>query len=642
LSGEKGLVRVSHASFDAVAAGQASRLELQLFNRADGLPSDACRRGYQPAAFRASDGELWFATHKGAASVRPSEILTAAYEPPPIIEEIRAEMQLILVTAANREEIEIPAGTRHMSIRVSIPSLGRPEYARFQYRLEGFDGVWHDAGNERVIRFYDLQPGSYRFHVRAIGTDGRFVETPASVGLVVRPFYWQRLWFRAVCLFSLLGLVAGGVWRSQQSRIRRQEEKLREQETRRRLEAQLQQSQKMEAIGRLAGGIAHDFNNLLTTVSGNAELLQLELGEKSAQYGIAADISTAASRARELIAQILTFSRHRPVERRAVDIAPVIREALQLLRAGFPAMVAVQAEVPETLPLILADGAQIQRVVMNLGTNAAHAMGSIKGRIVVRAEECLVLTSGGPVGVPPGRYVCLTVADNGQGMDDQTLKRIFDPFFTTKSVGEGTGLGLSVVHGIVEAHAGFTTVESQQNAGTTFQIYLPVTTESSPPETAQIAALPSELNPAAVPTGRGQLILLVDDEDSVLKLTRAMLEKLGYSVEAVADPATALECVATNGGQYQMVITDFAMPGCDGVELSRKIWEQRPGLPVILYSGYGSRLTPEEAVKMGFAQLLAKPFTLHDLATAVGQALAESGEHHSAPVSAVRSSALEE
>ncbi|MGB8170415.1 MAG: two-component regulator propeller domain-containing protein [Chthoniobacteraceae bacterium] len=612
LSGEKGLVRVNRTSFDAVAAGRASRLELQLFNRADGLPSDACRRGYQPAAFKASDGELWFATHKGAASLRPSEILTAAYEPPPVIEEVRAELKLIMVTPANRERIEIPAGTRHMSIRVAIPSLGRPEYARFQYRLQGFDDIWHDAGSERVIRFYDLRPGSYRFHVRAIGTDGRFVETPVSVGLTVHPFFWQVLWFRVLWLVALVAAVAFVVWRSQQERIRRQEEKLREQEARTQLEAQLQQAQKMEAIGRLAGGIAHDFNNLLTTVSGNAELLQMDFDAKSPHHGIAADISTAAARARDLIAQILTFSRQRPVQRRAVDLAPVLREAIQLMRAGFPAMIEVDVEVPETLPLILADPAQIQRVIMNLGTNAAHAIGTAKGRILIRAERFHVGPTGGPATVPPGEYVRLTVADNGRGMDDQTLRRIFHPFFTTKEVGQGTGLGLSVVHGIVESHDGITTVQSQPDFGTTFQIYFPVTAESGSESSAPLSPPPS---------GAGETILVVDDEEVVLKVTRSMLERLGYRVEARSDPRAALELLAAEPNRYRLLITDFAMPKLDGVELARRVWSVQPGFPIILYSGYGGSLTPGEAVKMGFVELLAKPFTLHTLAEAVMKAL---------------------
>ncbi|MEA3207868.1 MAG: two-component system, cell cycle sensor histidine kinase and response regulator CckA [Chthoniobacter sp.] len=623
LSGEKGLVRLPRASLDAVAAGRASRLELQLFNRADGLPSDACRRGYQPAACVASDGQLWFATHKGAVSVRPAEILTAAYEPPAIIEEVRAEMQLILVTPANREHLEIPAGTRHMSIRCAIPSLGKPEYARFQYRLEGFDNLWHDAGAERVIRFYDLQPGSYRFHVRAIGTDGRFVETPASVAMTVHPRYWQTLWFRSLCVAGLVAAVAFLVWRSQQRRLRGQEARLRNQEARAALEAQLQQAQKMEAIGRLAGGIAHDFNNLLTGVSGNAELLQMELDPQTSAHGIAGDIATAAGRARDLVGQILTFSRQRAVERHALDPAPVLRESWHLLRSGISPMIELRAEVPETLPAILADAAQLQRIVMNLGTNAAQAVGSVRGHILMRSEECAVTQPGA---VPPGHYVRLTVEDNGRGMDEQTLQRIFDPFFTTNEVGHGTGLGLSVVHGIVEAHDGFITVQSRPQAGTTFQLYFPITTQS-------VAAPPAAAQPLSPPSSERGRILLVDDESVVLKVTESMLARLGYEVHAFTDPAAVLDAFAAAPDRYRLLLTDFAMPQFDGVELARRVWSVRPGFPIILYSGYGGRLTPEEAVKMGFVQLLHKPFQMHALAEAITAALRAAPSGGSGPVS---------
>jgi signal transduction histidine kinase/ligand-binding sensor domain-containing protein/ActR/RegA family two-component response regulator len=610
LSGEKGLVRINRASLEAVAAGRAARLELQLFNRADGLPSDACRRGYQPVAWRAQDGELWFATHKGAVAVQPKTILAAAYEPPAIIEEIRAETQLILVTPANRERIEIPAGTRHTSIRCSIPSLGRPEYARFQYQLEGADNLWHDAGGERVIRFYDLHPGSYRFHVRAFGTDGRLADVPTSVGLVVLPFYWETLWFRVLIAVGLAAVVALSVWWLLRQRFLQQEERLHAQEARAQLESQLQQAQKMEAIGRLAGGIAHDFNNLLTSIAGNAELLQMELPARDATRGTAADIATAAGRARDLVSQILTFSRQKPVEKRPLDFAPLVREALQLLRSGIPAMIELRAEIPETLPPILADAAQIQRVVMNLGTNAAQAVGSGRGHISIRVEES---SDGLPVSAPPGRYLRLSVEDDGRGMDDETLRRIFDPFFTTKEIGHGTGLGLSVVHGLVEAHDGFITVRSRPGAGTTFHVFLPVTSES--------IALPVP-DAALVSFGAGERILVIDDEAVVLKVTRMMLERLGYVVDGYTDASAALAAFSAAPQSYRLAITDFAMPQHDGVALAQRLWEVRPAFPIILYSGYGSRLTPEEAVRMGFAELLPKPFQLSALAEAVKRALA--------------------
>jgi CheY-like chemotaxis protein/anti-sigma regulatory factor (Ser/Thr protein kinase) len=256
--------------------------------------------------------------------------------------------------------------------------------------------------------------------------------------------------------------------------------------------------------------------------------------------------------------------------------------------------------------------AQIQRVVMNLGTNAAQAVGSSRGRIVIRAEDFATDGAGHPLPIRPGRYVRLTVEDNGPGMDDQTLQRIFDPFFTTKDVGKGTGLGLSVVHGIVEAHDGFIKVQSQPEAGTTFQIYFPVTT---------LNAVPPSAPPPPPLSGDGETILLVDDEEVVLKVTRTMLGKLGYQVDAYTDSAAVLEAFSTAPQRYRLLITDFAMPQLDGVQLARRVWTLRPGFPIILYSGYGGSITPDEALKMGFVQLLAKPFTMHSLAEAVTEAL---------------------
>ncbi|MEP6671561.1 MAG: two-component regulator propeller domain-containing protein [Chthoniobacter sp.] len=617
VSGEKGIVRISHASLDAVAEKQASRLELQLFNRADGLPSDACRRGYQPVAFKASDGQLWFATHKGAISVHPQDITQAVFEPSASIEEIRAELAAVVVTPANRERIDIPAGTRHMTIRCSVPSLGKPDYARFQYTLEGFDDVWRDAGSERVIRFYDVQPGKYRFSVRAIGTDGRFVEQPSSVVLIVHPLFWQEWWFRALCLAALVFAVGFVVWRSQQQHIRLQEEKLQAQKTQAELEMQLQQAQKMDALGRLAGGIAHDFNNLLTSVGGNAELLQAELPAASRQREIVNDIAAAAGRARELVSQILTFSRRRAVEKTALDPAPILREAVQLLRAGLPAMIELQADVPDKLPPILGDAAQVQRIIMNLGTNAAQAIGAQTGHIRIGAQECRVKAEAPVDGVPSGRYLRLVVSDDGRGMDDRTLSRIFDPFFTTKAIGHGTGLGLSVVHGIVEAYGGHITVESEPADGTVFQIYFPVTDQSPAPSTGESSTLA-----VSAPAASDAAILLVDDEAVVLKVSRAMLERLGYTVESYTDALAAAEAFAAQPERYRLLLTDFAMPKLDGVELARRIWRMCPGFPAILYTGYGGRLTAGEAERMGFVELLAKPFTMQKLGEAVAHALA--------------------
>jgi signal transduction histidine kinase/ligand-binding sensor domain-containing protein/CheY-like chemotaxis protein len=619
VTGEKGIVRIARESLDAVSQRRSSRLELEFFNRADGLPSDACRRGYQPTAFKADDGQFWFATHKGVISVHPQEIVRSAFEPRANIEEIRAESQLITVTPANRDRIDIPAGTRHMTIRCSVPSLGKPDYARFQYTLEGFDDVWHDGGGERVIRFYDVQPGKYRFMVRAIGADGRFVEQPVSVALVIHPFIWQEWWFRASSVAALVFLVAWLVWRSQQQRIRLQEEKLRAQEKHAELELQLQQAQKMDALGRLAGGIAHDFNNLLTSVGGNAELLQAELPANSSQRPIVNDIAAAAGRARDLVSQILTFSRRRTVEKVPLDPAPILREAVQLLRAGLPAMTELQEDLPDSLPPIMGDAAQLQRVIMNLGTNAAQAIGARTGKIHISAQECCVRAEASRDGGPAGRYVRLVVGDDGRGMDDETLSRIFDPFFTTKAVGQGTGLGLSVVHGIVEEYGGRITVESEPESGTTFQIYLPVT-DLAPP--APPAEVPTQAPAEPEPAGAEGMILLVDDESVVIKVCGKMLQRFGYAVESYTDPLAAADAFAAAPDRYRLLLTDFAMPKLDGVELARRVWAVRPEFPAILYTGYGGRLTPSEAQRIGFVELLPKPFTMPELSAAVAHALA--------------------
>ncbi len=614
ISGERGLVRVKRSSFEDVASGRSAQLEMQVFNRADGLPSDACRRGYQPAGCRSANGRIWFATHKGAVSVDTGEIVKAAYEPPAVIEELYADGVPVPIGAAAPDEVRIAPGMRQLAIRCAHPTLSRPDYVHFQYRLEGRDGNWHDAGNERLVRFHDLQPGSYRFFLRAMGADGRFVEPPTSIALLVQPAFWQTAWFRGFGA-GLFILVAGGVaWRMHRERLARAAEKLREQEERARLEAQLQQSQKMEAIGRLAGGIAHDFNNLLTSVIGGADLLRTDLVTQPENQQIALDILSAGARARELVSQILTFSRQRPAERRVVDLGPALHESLRLLRTGIPATVEIRVDVPESLPPVLADTPQIQRILMNLGSNAAQAVASSGGRIVISADEFLAdseFVRAHP-SARPVKYLRIAVQDNGHGMDEPTMKKIFDPFFTTKDVGKGTGLGLAVVHGIVQQHEGIIDVDSALGAGTTFRVYLPVSDASFEPPTPRTL----RLRP-----GGGQLILVVDDEEAVMKVAKAMLQKLGYSVETHLGSQSALDAFTAEPEKYTVVITDFSMPGRDGVALARKMWELRADIPIILYSGYGGQITPDDARAMGFVQMLSKPFQLQALNDAVVRAL---------------------
>ncbi len=617
-SGEKGLIRIDRTSLEQVASGKTTRVQLRFFNRGDGLASDIFRRSYQPVAVHGTDGRMWFATHKGVASLDPRWVTTPAKEVPAIIEEVRAERELITVTPENREQIRIPAGTRHMTIRCSLPSLSKPEFAEFEYRLEGMDDRWYQSGAERVIRFYDIPPGSYRFYVRGIASDGHPVEPFDSVVLNVMPFFWQAEWFRGMLIVLGVATVAGFVRVRFHRQLAAHKIQLAQQEERARLESELQQTKRSEVIGRLAGGIAHDFNNILAAILGNAELARLEYAGKNDDLrGMLDSILSAGERARELIVQILTYSRQRRTEPLPLDIAPAIHEALKLLRSGTPATVEIVTDVPESLPFVLADATEIQRILMNLGTNSVQAMGAAGGRVTISAREIFGGDSSRPE-IPHGRSVCLRVEDNGTGMDDQTLQRIFDPFFTTKEQGKGTGLGLAVVKGIIESLNGVIFVDSKPNAGTTFRVFLPVVSGTA------IRRKPAlEVRPQI--SDQAERILLVDDEPQVLSVARRSLESLGYEVVAHGSPESALAAFDADQKRWHLVITDFAMPGMNGVELARYIRARRPELAIVLCTGFGGAVDAIAAKSIGIACVINKPFQRQELSEAIASALGKNG-----------------
>lgn len=615
LATEKGLLRTTRESLDAVAEGKNKRLQYRFFNRGDGLASDLFRRGYQPSFTREENGRLWFASHKGIVGVRPDRVSSPAYEVPAIIEEIRAERETIAVSDANRNDLSIAKGTRHMTIRYSVPTLSKPEFMPIEYRLDGHDARWYTTGTERVIRFFDLPPGTYKFLVRAIGADGKSVDPATSIGFTIEPLLWQRMSFRVVSVLALLAIAGFAIRRNVQRRLAIHEARLREQEERAQLEAQLQQASQVEAIGRLAGGIAHDFNNVLTSILGNAELAHMEFGENPRLAPLLNDIVIAGERARDLVIQILTYSRKRPPSRAPINVAPSIREALALLRSGIPATVQIETNVPDELPPVLADTTQVQRIIVNLGTNAAQSFGPEGGRVFVTAQDFLAdeeVCAKQPM-LRPGRYVCITVEDNGSGMDDKTLKCIFDPFFTTKGVGKGTGLGLAVVKGIVETHSGIIKVQSDVHKGTNFAIYLPVTSVVSEPRQA----------PAVLATiGNKERILVVDDEPAVLSIARRYLELLGYTVDQHTEPHKAIEAFSNHPETYHLVITDYSMPGMNGIDLAQQIHGIRKDMPVILCTGFGGALNEAAVQLVGIAQLIHKPYQKEAFAESISKALA--------------------
>lgn len=379
------------------------------------------------------------------------------------------------------------------------------------------------------------------------------------------------------------------------------------------LEAQLRQAQKMEALGELAGGIAHDFNSFLGAIIMNAQLAQSAAADaQTAEY--LDRVISASRQAAGLARQILTFSRRDEQQRRPLQLVPVLREALRLLDASLPEGVTIAVEIPCESRMILADASQIQQVIVNLWTNACHALPASGGRIVVALADVNVdgeMAARHPE-LSPGPYVRLTVQDNGQGMAAEVQQQMFEPFFSTKAKEQGTGLGLSVVRSIVQSHQGAILATSRPGAGTTMQVYFP---EHSRP------AVPAAAEQALLRRGAGQRVLLVDDHQSIRTAMQAMLEQLGYGVTPFDSPAAALAAFRRQAEHFDLLLTDLSMREMNGAELAREILAIRAGLPIIVVSGYDLAGIDRRLRDLGIREILTKPVQRDSLAIALARAL---------------------
>ena len=375
------------------------------------------------------------------------------------------------------------------------------------------------------------------------------------------------------------------------------------------LEVQLRHSQRMEAIGVMAGGIAHDFNNLLTPVVGYAEMALNRPGLDAKIREYLKEISSAGQRAGELVQQILTFSRQTEQVKQPVLVEAIVKESLKLLRAAIPPTITIRQRISGRGTQTLADPSQVHQVVMNLCTNAFHAMRETGGILEIVLEAVFLESPLVQLGttLPPGDYLRLRVSDTGGGMDEETQKKIFLPFFTTKRTGEGTGLGLSIVHGIVLGMGGSISVESDVGKGTAFTIHLP----SVDRDVKEVQAVRQE------PPRGSERIMVVDDESVIGDMLQDALSVSGYAVEAFESSVRALERVRRDPDRFDLVITDLVMPEMAGMDLARRIWAVRPGLPIILLTGYTEDLDEDSAQTMGFAKLLRKPVPLAVIAQAV-------------------------
>lgn len=379
---------------------------------------------------------------------------------------------------------------------------------------------------------------------------------------------------------------------------------------RRQLEEQIRQAQKMEAIGHLAGGVAHDFNNILAAIVGNVQLALSDTAEDHPARASLEEVFRACTRARMLVQQILTFSSQQPRARRVIALGPVVEETVSFLRATMPAAVEVALTLDPDAPPVLADPTQVHQVVANLCTNAWQALDDQPGRIEVSLRPVVVDAAAAShlAGLRPGPATCLTVSDTGAGMEAATLERMFEPFFTTKELGKGTGMGLAVVHGIVQGHDAAIAVRSQPGRGTTFEVYFP----------AAPAAVPAAPPPTAVaPQGDGQHILYIDDEEPLVQLATRMLERLGYRISAFTSTDEAVRAFREDPHRFDLVIADLNMPGASGLHVAAELLALRPDLPIALCSGHVTEDLKQRAREAGLREVLYKPNTMQELGDAI-------------------------
>jgi PAS domain S-box-containing protein len=409
--------------------------------------------------------------------------------------------------------------------------------------------------------------------------------------------------------FDDAGNVAGveGTFRDITGRMQAEEE-------RRKLESQLIQAQKLEAVGTLAGGIAHDFNNILSGIMGYSELCLMVVQDRPEVCQNLEQVLKAAERARDLVRQILTFSRKAEQEKRPITLAPIVKEVVNFMRASLPATVEITQKIEATSDVIMADPTQMHQVLINLCTNAGHAMKETGGALEIGLEE-VVINANGLLHHPPimnGDYLVLTVRDTGHGIPQENLARIFEPYFTTKERGAGTGLGLAVVHGIVKDHGGEIRVYSEVGKGTMFRVYLPLLEKQ--------VEVGKDWEEALLP-GKGETILLIDDEKMVADLSRKLLEELGYRVVTEIDPVKAIEAFREGSGAFDLVITDKTMPHLTGFDVAGAIRRIRMDIPIMLCSGLQEKGDLEKLTALGINRLMMKPIRMSALAKAIRELL---------------------
>jgi PAS domain S-box-containing protein len=484
-------------------------------------------------------------------------------------------------------------------------------------------GIWGKAMADKKCRYVNQTLHLPEGHIAIENAlDAPLVYQGRLVGNVL--VCQKKDWFTDEDL-RLLEIMADQIAPVLKTRLERD----REQMGRQLAETRLLQVQKLEAIGSLAGGIAHDFNNILSSIIGYTQLAMDQLPEDSPVQEDLDQVYKAGERAKDLVMQILAFSRQQEQEAVPIRLGTIIREVLKFLKSSIPSSIEIRQQIVPDVGSIMADPTRIHQVLMNLCTNAAHAMNKTGGTLTVGLDRIILDPddAAGHPGLKPGPFLKLTVSDTGHGITPDILPKIFDPYFTTKNRGEGTGLGLATAHGIINSCGGTITVYSEPGRGTTFHVYFPVIEESAGSGTAPAGSTPAPAGPGsgADAFAKGDAaILFVDDEPAIASLGKQLLEGLGYRVTSRTDPVAALALIKDDPDRFGLVITDQTMPGMKGDRLAAELTTIRPDIPVILCSGFSVQLTEEEAAAAGIKAFIMKPLLKNQLAKTIQNVLSDS------------------
>jgi len=562
--------------------------------------------------------EVWIGTNRGLSIYNEQfdDLLFPGPRPKVRFLEIESNLRRIQLLNSTAQSLSLDSGTHTLQFLFRGISFVDENGIRFSYRLEGLENEWvrEQFPYKQSVRYGNLEAGRYRFMIKARNVNGVWSETIFTPWIEIRLPVYRQWWFFLVSMLVTGTLLWGVIRFFAERRYAGLLEKQVEERTHQLqlVERQLMQAQKMEAIGTLAGGIAHDFNNILGVITGYSELVLDDLEEGSLPHDNTRQIMTAAQRAAELVKQILAFSRQSERERNALDVRDVVLEALKLLRSSLPATIEIKRGIGVQPTLIMGDSTQIHQVIMNLCANAAHAMREKGGVLDIRLDNLFLDAQAARKyhHITPGPYVRLTVGDTGHGISEAEVKRIFEPYFTTKPTGEGTGMGLAVVHGIVKSYNGDISVFSEPGKGTTFYVFFPQAEGTEPGRQSSTENV----------IGGNEGILLIDDETALVEAGTQMLTRLGYNVKGFSDPVKAMAAFKENPDAFDLVITDHTMPRMTGFQVARYVKEIKPGIPVILCSGFSAAASQEEIDKLVEAFVM-KPVIRSELARSIRSVL---------------------